>query len=61
MKYKEPELEYRENNYFDETSYFLFETSTLTRFKSKVEYKWGAWHTVDNLSYKAITLPCVKL
>jgi len=54
-------LEYRDNDYFNDTDTFLFE-SPLKRFETKVFFDKGYWWTPQETGwYKCTSLPCVKL
>lgn len=51
---------YRDSEYFDPMSTYLFE-SPLGSFESKVHFEKGHWWTNESLNYKATALRCRKV
>jgi hypothetical protein len=54
-------IEYRNSDYFNENSDFLFKTNFDRWIVSKVHFYNGAWYTNESLKYKATTIKCIIL
>ncbi len=61
VKMKENKFKYRENDFFDEDTTYVFKDVALNRvFESKVFSRFGNWWTCESLEFKATSIPCYK-